>query len=144
MLAFIEWATVEIWGFDYAPAKFREEITRKGGWALRGDGQHRTQDQPEETMSDDKQTAPLRGLPDGWTVEHRDGYAVLRHPSAMGGYITVDWDCRGFRGGYSTAGRLTSTKTYRGRGWREALVRDAVAWLSSVYDSHPARRQGAR
>ena len=84
--------------------------------------------QTEETMRNDK-TPPV-----GWTIEHRDGYAVLRHPNTMGGCVTIDWSCRGFRGGYSTDGRLTSSKTYRGRGWREELVRDAVAWLSSVYE----------
>ncbi len=86
-------------------------------------------------MSVAKQPAALLGLPDGWAVEHHDGTAVLVHPSTIGGYVTVDWDCRGFRGGSSTSGRLTSTKTYRGRGWREALARDAVAWLTGVYDS---------
>lgn len=101
------------------------------------------QTQLEETMSDARQST-LPGLPDGWTVEHRDGYAVLQHPSTMGGYVTVDWACRGFRGGNSTAGRLTSSKTYHGRGWREVLVRDAVTWLSNVYDSHPARRRNAQ
>jgi hypothetical protein len=90
-------------------------------------------------MSNDKQTATPLKLPEGWTVEQRDGYAILHHPSPRSGYVTVDWDCRGFRSGYSTAGRLTSTKTYRGRGWREMLVRDAVAWLSSVYDSQRER-----
>jgi len=86
------------------------------------------------------QTAALLGLPAGWRVEHRDGYDVLQHPSPMGGYITVDWDCRGFRGGYLTDGRLASTKTYRGRGWRGALVRDAVAWLSRHVDIYGSGR----
>jgi len=51
---------------------------------------------------------------------------------------TVDFRLRGFRTGYSTTGRLVGEgwnarrKKYGGRGWRQAVVDDAVAHLREV------------
>lgn len=82
-------------------------------------------------------------LPNGWHSEEvRCGQTLLKMPSGIdgpGGYVTIDWDRRGFRSGYSTSGRLTSTEKYAGRGWKEKLVADAVAWLQGVYTSRSDR-----
>lgn len=68
----------------------------------------------------------------GWTYEvlDGDGWVTIRCPE--GGAVTVDFNKRGFRGGVSTHGRMVSTATYAGRGWKQALVANAVRWLDNV------------
>jgi hypothetical protein len=75
-------------------------------------------------------------IPDGWTSDKsRDGrHTYIR---GVGGYVTVNWERREFCGGISSF-RLSKRK-YAGRGWRESLVADAVAWLQSVSTSRAAR-----
>lgn len=72
-------------------------------------------------------------LPAGWTSELvGNGQVLIR---GTHGYVTVDWNKRGFRSGFSVYGRLASTAKYVGRGWQQRLVADAVAWLQKVIDS---------
>ena len=84
-------------------------------------------------------------LPAGWIAEpyHTPSrYVVVTAPSAMGMLsATIDWRDRGFRGGLVISGRFESErstrfgrtrKRYRGRGWQEQLLKDAVRWLRKV------------
>ncbi len=86
---------------------------------------------------------PLNGyLPEGWTSEELpDGQILLSTAPVHGGhmrvYATVDFAYRGFRSGLSQRGPLTSRyefpdRKYEGRGWKDRLVSDAVAWLQEV------------
>lgn len=72
-------------------------------------------------------------LPAGWTVEklgaYDDHWTLVA--SALGG-ITIDWKKRGYRLGWSSVGPLSSTKKYGGKGWRQQLIRDAIARLQGV------------
>jgi hypothetical protein len=54
--------------------------------------------------------------------------AVYTEPR-YGGMVTVDYEARVFRLGMSRHGRVNSTKTYAGRGWRLAIEQDATACL---------------
>jgi len=90
-------------------------------------------------------------VPDGWTLEPMRGardVVVLTAPKIGG--ATIDFGRRGFRGGfYVLSGRFVGEelthrgsrrKKYEGRGWRQAIVDDAVAWLQAAGPaSHPAR-----
>jgi hypothetical protein len=72
-------------------------------------------------------------LPDGWRYENVvTDQIVITAPGPRGGCVTVDLDRRGFRLGYGVAGRLTSEGTYKGRGWKQALVAAAIRRLDSV------------
>ena len=75
-------------------------------------------------------------LPDGWTREKslygNDTEAIFRPQQIGGGIVSIDYERRNFAGGYGSTHRPASTKKYFGRGWREALEADAVAWLESV------------
>ena len=79
-------------------------------------------------------------IPDGWTLEplpRQEDYALLSTPSPC--YMaTIDFGRRGIRSGYSTTGLFVGEawnkprKKYGGRGWKQALVDDAVAHLQEV------------
>lgn len=80
-------------------------------------------------------------IPDGWTLapmERLPDYALLSTPSPGRYMATIDFRVRGVRSGYSTTGRFVGEawnkrrKMYGGRGWRQALVDDAVAHLQEV------------
>ncbi len=81
-------------------------------------------------------------VPDGWTSEpirgRRDGdeLVVIRSPDGL--MVTVDFEERGYRGGMMTYGKMVKDG-YSGRGWRKALVEDAVVWLSDVCAGTPKR-----
>lgn len=70
-------------------------------------------------------------VPEGWTWEYQynNRYLVLSWPKY--GYVTMDMERRGFRGGMVWTGPLNSTDRYSGRGWKQHLTEDAVAWLRS-------------
>ena len=73
-------------------------------------------------------------LPEGWGVVNLrlTHYLVIQRPAA--GAVTIDLRFRCFRGGHGvTHGRPDGTARYVGRGWRQALVRDAIQWLGDVY-----------
>lgn len=76
-------------------------------------------------------------LPAGWASEDWGGQLVLKAPALVGhvpyaGYVTVDFSRRCFRSGSVTIGPAASQATYTGRGWRQRLIDDAVAWLQGV------------
>ena len=77
-------------------------------------------------------------LPDGWVADASawPGGAVvaIEAPASIGGFVTIDFDRRVFDGGYGRPGQvnLPSKKKYMGRGWQEAIVSDAINWLTSV------------
>lgn len=76
---------------------------------------------------------PLPPLPDGFwyaqttpspdcvIIEYRDPISRSLNKA------TVDFKRRVFRSGW--VGRCCSTTKYTGRGWRDRIVADAVAWL---------------
>ncbi len=67
-------------------------------------------------------------LPEGWTTATLVGeQTLLTSPHKY--MVTVDFDKRGFRSGMSTHGQLLNKTGYRGRGWKQQLVDDAVKWL---------------
>lgn len=78
-------------------------------------------------------------VPDGWRLEglSMPDQVLLSDPS--GSFMTtIDFGKRGLRTGYSTTGRFIGEewnkvrKKYGGRGWKQALVDDAVAHLRKV------------
>ncbi len=71
-------------------------------------------------------------LPDGWTYEDIGSERILIE-NPQRGMVTVDFDRRLFRSGYSTRGPGQTTTKYTGRGWRERLLADAIVWLQAVY-----------
>lgn len=80
-------------------------------------------------------------LPEGWTLEplpRQPDHLLIRTPAPRLYMVTIDFRARGFRPGYSTSSRLHGDewnkrrKKYGGRGWRQALVVDAVAHLQEL------------
>jgi hypothetical protein len=82
-------------------------------------------------------------IPDGWTLESMTGMrdvSVLTAPQI--GAATIDFSRRGFRGGtFVLTGKFVGEKLtrsghvrklYEGRGWKQSLVDDAIAWLQEV------------
>ena len=82
-------------------------------------------------------------IPDGWSLEPMSGgrdVSVLTAPQI--GAATIDFGRRGFRGGaFVLTGKFVGEKLtrggnvrkpYEGRGWKQILVDDAVAWLQEV------------
>jgi hypothetical protein len=66
-------------------------------------------------------------------MEHEissDGNMILiAAPNAI---VTVDLIHRGFRaGGWTRHGAMSSIRQYRGRGWLNRLVFDAVLWVKN-------------
>jgi hypothetical protein len=79
-------------------------------------------------------------IPEGWKLEplpRQPDYALLSVPSDPY-MVTIDFGKRGLRTGYSTSGRFLGEewnrprKKYGGRGWKQALVDDAVDHLREV------------
>jgi len=73
-------------------------------------------------------------VPEGWEEKPFKGYKDLVEISApdKAGFVTVDFGKREFRAGYTVHGKADSTKAYAGRGWRDELRSDAVAWLANI------------
>lgn len=75
-------------------------------------------------------TVYMPPMPHGWHAEVvAGGYLMIRGNMVM---VTVDFERRGFRGGFTTIGKMTSSKVYRGRGWKKALCADAMEWLEEI------------
>lgn len=66
-------------------------------------------------------------LPAGWDTSTFNGGIVVIRPDVGG--MTIDFDARGIRSGWSMRGQMLSTKKYAGRDWRKRLVIDAIAAL---------------
>lgn len=80
-------------------------------------------------------------IPDGWALEpfeRQPDYALLSTPSPRRYMATIDFRARGIRSGYSVSGRFVGEewnkrrKKPSGRGWKQALVDDAIAHLQEV------------
>jgi len=72
---------------------------------------------------------------EGWTHEHLpDGRCVcFRRPQDLGGgYVTVDFEARIFNTGAGRPYRPAVGKSYGGRGWKDAIVRDAIDHLEKI------------
>lgn len=82
-------------------------------------------------------------IPEGWTFRSMDGRRdteILSAPDV--GSVTIDFQLRGFRAGITAIGRFVGEKPsksgprrkqYSGRGWKQALVADAVTWLRGLH-----------
>jgi hypothetical protein len=82
-------------------------------------------------------------IPEGWTLRPMEcarGTVILTAPDV--GSVTIDFQLRGFRAGIVISGRFVDEKPskrgprrkqYGGRGWKQALVADAVAWLRRLH-----------
>lgn len=76
-------------------------------------------------------------IPEGWQFKQlkpeKLGCYLLTTPSTRPPVLmaTVDFRRRVFRGGLTVTGRaaVEITAFYTGRGWRQRLVDDAMAWL---------------
>jgi hypothetical protein len=77
-------------------------------------------------------------VPEGWTLEpmeRQPDHAFLSTPAPLRYSVTIDFKLRGFRKGFSSIGMLVGEawnqkrKKYGGRGWRQEIVDDAVAYL---------------
>lgn len=80
-------------------------------------------------------------IPEGWTLEPLErmpDYGLLSTVLPVRYMATIDFVRRGIRSGYSVTGRFLGDewnkprKKYVGRGWKQALVDDAVAHLQEV------------
>lgn len=77
-------------------------------------------------------------VPEGWTLEpleRQPDHTLLSTPAPFRYSVTIDFRLRGFRAGYSSIGMLVGEawnqkrKKYGGRGWKQAVVDDAVTYL---------------
>lgn len=79
---------------------------------------------------------PRMSLPTGWTREKTtyglDTEVLIRPMNIGGGCVSIDWKRRVFAGGDAFFLHPDSDKTYAGKGWRIALLSDAVAWLEDA------------
>lgn len=86
-------------------------------------------------------------LPIGWSAEPisckaaspNTLFALIR-PTPGGGIVTIDFERRIFAGGFGAPNRnlVASKKQYKGAGWKESIVQDAIKWLDSVmHESTP-------
>ena len=80
-------------------------------------------------------------VPEGWLLEAMPRLPdhVILHTPPPGRYMaTIDFHARGIRAGCSVSGRFVgeewnkSRKKYRGRGWKQELINDAVTYLRAV------------
>jgi hypothetical protein len=73
-------------------------------------------------------------LPEGWTSEsvYESRYLLLQSPSPKRYMATIDWEKRCIRLGFTTRGTTISEKKYTGRGWKGALVQDAIECLRAI------------
>lgn len=73
-------------------------------------------------------------VPTGWVARRycdESDFIVLIHPEQIDKVVTIDFCRRWFDRGIGLPSRhVGSSVSYGGRGWRQAMVDDAVAWLS--------------
>ncbi len=74
-------------------------------------------------------------VPNGWGLERycdEDDFIVLRRLSGDEETVTIDFCRRVFGAGIGIlAPRVASRVLYCGRGWRQAIVDDAINWVSN-------------
>jgi hypothetical protein len=71
-------------------------------------------------------------MPLGWLCQpwHGRGVYAISTVSGSGGAVTVDLDRREYRPGMTIfGGPLNTKRRYAGRGWKQAIVNDAMEWL---------------
>lgn len=80
-------------------------------------------------------------VPEGWSLEQMErlpNHVLISTPPPMYYMATIDFHARGLRNGCSVSGRFIGEewnaprKKYLGKGWKQGLVDDAVAYLSKV------------
>lgn len=74
-------------------------------------------------------------IPPGWKLEllrARPEQWLLTSPAPRVGAVTLDFERRGYRLGFVRHGKLATDKAYVGRGWKQELVDDAVAALTTA------------
>jgi hypothetical protein len=80
-------------------------------------------------------------VPEGWSLEtmpRLPDHMLLSTPPPIRYMSTIDFRARGFRTGHSVYGRYVgeewnkARKKYRGKGWKQDLVNDAVIHLREV------------
>jgi hypothetical protein len=73
-------------------------------------------------------------LPEGWTLEsvYENRYLLLHSAPPKRYMVTIDWEKRCIRWGFVTRGAAISEKKYNGRGWKDALLRDAIEGLQAI------------
>lgn len=72
-------------------------------------------------------------LPEGWLSLTEDKEILIIERPGVGG-VTIHWDLRSALPGYqrSHVGKPIAGGPYIGRGWRERLLADAIAWLEAL------------
>jgi hypothetical protein len=73
-------------------------------------------------------------IPDGFGIEavRASHMVITKQEDHHKGSVTIDLHGRCFRGGIVYSGPVDSRRTYVGRGWKQQLCDDAVAWLIEV------------
>lgn len=77
-------------------------------------------------------------VPAGWTAEevpNAPQVAIGRPSELGGGFTTIDFERRVFGpgyGGHPSNRYIDIPMEYAGRGWKQRIVADAVAWLKVV------------
>ena len=80
-------------------------------------------------------------VPNGWMLEplpRMPDYLLLSTPLPVRYMATIDFRARGVRSGYCVTGKFVGEewnkrrKKYNGRGWKQALVDDALSHLQEV------------
>lgn len=101
---------------------------------------------PRRVPVDESASVSALRVPDGWALEplpYSNDQALLQTPppSCM---ATIDFRQRGFRLGLVQSGRFVGEKrgkrglerkAYEGRGWKQALLDDAIAHLREIVEA---------
>lgn len=77
-------------------------------------------------------------LPPGWTSEVlAGGQTRITTPAPMMYNATLDWKARSVRLGIGTYGKPINKKEYKGKGWQQRMVADAIAHLKKLEATKP-------
>ena len=82
---------------------------------------------------------------EGWKHERladRHCVCIMRPREIGGGFVTIDFERRIFSTGYGKPRQGATATEYKGKGWKERIVRDAIDHLEHVMsDTTPATSQ---
>lgn len=86
-------------------------------------------------------------VPEGWSTSARPYEAFIT--SSSGYSATLNWVQRTIRPGATSFGKPINQTEYKGRGWQQRLVDDAVVWLRSLETTTPGwpnakKKRGSR
>lgn len=73
-------------------------------------------------------------LPKDWDVTWFAGGRHAHITWRGNGCVSIDTEYRKIRGGMTTIGRSINETKYTGRGWKQQIVADAIAWLRFVFE----------